>query len=195
MPDNPNPQGKGQVAILNDWQSYRPVAPKPKSSAQSLADFFTSMLVLNAAFRFKPVVGQSYYLYWRNSSQHQPDWHLSLIEPGRWGNRDAGICLGCCELHSDMTWSIAPFEEALSNQALLDALRGFAKALDHHASAATTAEAMLPEFEENLPYYKRLAASGMAHSLKQSTPALRQLKPAEWFKAGAFTSALLTDNG
>ena len=194
MPDNPNPQGKGQVAILNDWQAFRPFAPKPKSAAQSLADFFTSMLVLNADFRFKPVVGQHYYLYWRDSDEQNLDWHLSLIEPNRWGSRDAGICLGRCELHADMTWSIAPFDTAFDSETFLSALQGFVEAMDKHAAAAETAEKMLPVFEENLPYYKRLAASGLAHSLKQSTPTLQQLKPADWFQH-ASAQMLLTENG
>ena len=98
---NPNPQGKGMVPVLRDWATMQPSVVAPKSPAAFLRDYCISSLVLAADFRFKPVVGNTYFLYAR-----ERDWNLSLIAPDEWGQRRPGECLGECHLRADMTWEI-----------------------------------------------------------------------------------------
>ncbi|NCF74637.1 MAG: hypothetical protein GWP67_14185, partial [Gammaproteobacteria bacterium] len=71
-----NPQGKGLNGLLLDWYQSTPRGVVAKPRRQLLAEFFTSMLVLSAAFKFRPVVGTANYLYWIND-----EWSLSLIAP------------------------------------------------------------------------------------------------------------------
>lgn len=169
---NPNPQGKGLTPILSDWQQFTPHPPCAKSESRLLADYFTSMLVLSAEFHFKPVIGQRYYLYLLRDH-----WQLSLVEPHRWtssdNNRD---CLGCCELHSDMTWSVQPLPETELSDELLLALQAFALRLQAYLSENKGGD-WLPFFERQLPYYRRLAASGLARSLRcASATSLAQVR-------------------
>lgn len=159
-----NPQGKGLTPVLSDWRQFRPHQVVARTDRQLLADYFTSMLVLSADFRFRPVVGQSYYLYLRNGN-----WHLSLIEPERWQRQKRGDCLGECQLHADMTWSIQLQHDDADPRALQAALHQFAERLQHHVQTAAS-DALLPHYVANLPYYRRLAASGLASALEQSSP-------------------------
>lgn len=161
---NPNPQGKGLTPILNDWQYFRPAQPQQKNAEQLFADYFTSILILSAHFRFKPVINQHYYLYFKH-----PDWNLSLIEPERWGENAPGVCLGQCQLHPDMTWSLNPQLESLEHEPLQAALALFADQLSEHVQQQQSAKQLLPFFAEHLPYYRRMAASGLARSISTST--------------------------
>ena len=72
----PNPQGKGLVGFLLDWNYSSPREVTAKPQAQVLADYFTSLLVLSAKFKFKPTFGKNYYLYWDETCLS-----LSLISP------------------------------------------------------------------------------------------------------------------
>ena len=159
----PNPQGKGLTPLLNDWQYYRPLQARKKSPSQLFADYFTSMLVLSAEFSFKPVIGQRYYLYCKSGR-----WHLSLIEPERWDRQQAGDCLGECRLHRDMTWSITPHRQAGNSSAIKSALGRFATDMDAYLKNSGS-DQHLPYFAAQLPYYRRLAASGLAQSIKASS--------------------------
>ena len=75
----PNPQGKGLVGFLLDWDYSSPQAVVAKRPARLLADYFTSLLVLTSSFKFKPVFNKDYYLY-----REDDDWRLSLISPDEW---------------------------------------------------------------------------------------------------------------
>ena len=68
-----NPEGKGANGFLLDWYQSEPRGVVAKPQRQLLAEFFTSMLVLSAIFKFRPVVGVSNYLYWING-----EWSLLL---------------------------------------------------------------------------------------------------------------------
>lgn len=159
---NSNPQGKGLVPVLGDWQQFTPRDIRATTPQRALADYFTSMLVLSAEFHFKPVIGQHYYLYYRAGR-----WLLSLIEPRRWHPESAGECLGQCELHSDMTWSIEPLQNTGPALPVQQALQRFAEQLSHHV-AAESGQQILPFCQASLPYYRRLAASGLARSLAEN---------------------------
>ena len=74
-----NPEGKGVNGFLLDWSQSKPRGVVAKPRRQLLAEFFTSMLVLSAKFKFRPVAGVENYLYWIDG-----EWSLSLIAPGEW---------------------------------------------------------------------------------------------------------------
>jgi hypothetical protein len=98
---NPNPQGKGLVPLLRDWQTVQPAFCGQRSAVDFLRDYCVSSLVLAAQFRFKPVVGVPYFLYCG-----QQGWMLSLVGPDEWGQRLPGEYLARCRLRADMTWAL-----------------------------------------------------------------------------------------
>ena len=170
MKTNPNPQGKGLVPVLDAWQSLQPVAVAPKSAPRLLGDYLVSLLVLSAEFSFKPVPRKPYYLYWREG-----DWQLSLISPAEWGLRRPGECLGQCQLELDMTWRLIPQQELVLSAELQRAIEHFTALFSEQLASADALEDTLPFYVRQLPFYRRLLATGLAASLQQSIRASDQL--------------------
>ena len=160
----PNPQGKGQVGFLLDWAYSSPRAVVAKRAPQLLADYFTSLLVLSAAFKFKPAFGKDYYLYAAGDG-----WSLSLISPDEW-NDDARRCAfaGKCVLHTDSTWSITPSGNIGKAGAVNDALAAFYDGFIDKLRSQRVLEDDLPFYEAGLPYYQRLFAAALSRSLRGS---------------------------
>ena len=100
-----NPEGKGLNGFLLDWYRTEPRGVIAKPQRQVLAEFFTSMLVLSAKFKYEPAIGVSNYLYWING-----EWSLSLIGPHEWSDERRAAFAGKCVLQHDMTWTIEPSE-------------------------------------------------------------------------------------
>lgn len=158
-----NPDGKGLNGFLLDWHGSQPRGIAIKPDRQLLAEYFTSLLVLTAAFKFKPVVGARYYLYWLND-----EWALSLIAPEEWTEARNAAFAGRCELHADMTWTINPSEQLADNASVSAALRGFYAGFVEKLSSAEPLENELPIYVRELPYYQRLYASALSRSLQGS---------------------------
>ena len=158
-----NPQGKGLVPVLEAWHGAQPALVEAKPPGRILADYFTTLLVLSAEFAFKPCQGVDYYLYRAGDA-----WQLSLIGPDEWGERLPGPCLGRCELRRDMTWRLHPAEDIDQHPSLLEAMERFHEGFVHLLDQAENLEEGLPFYAEQLPYYQRLLAAGMASSLSQS---------------------------
>jgi hypothetical protein len=163
---NPNPQGKGVVPVLRDWQALRPAIGAPRGPAAFLRDYCLSSLVLAAEFRFKPVVGRAYYLY-----AHGSAWRLSMVAPQEWGAEGIGEYFARCTLRPDMTWTVQPHQGlAADSPAVQNAqafVEGFADTLEHSGGIADG----LPVYVRELPYYRRMLASALAASLRHSAPA------------------------
>lgn len=160
----PNPQGKGLVGLLLDWQYSRPRGVVAKPPGRVLADYFTSLLVLSADFGFKPAYGQTYHLY-REGSR----WRLSLVAPHEWRSAEKKQAyVGACVLHDDSTWSIEPSgnlgKPGPLADALVDVYAGFLERLGRDG----TLEDELPFYEGRLPYYQRLFAAALGRSLRGS---------------------------
>jgi hypothetical protein len=160
---NPNPQGKGLVPLLADWQSTRPALIRSKAPAELLFDWFVSALVLSARFQFRPVPGQQYFLYLREG-----EWRLSLIGPEEWGDRACGDCLGACWLRDDMTWAIEADESLAATPALQQALATLAGSFAEELDSDDSLAAQLPGYRRELPYFQRMLATGLGSSLRQS---------------------------
>jgi len=156
-----NPEGKGHSGFLLDWYQSEPRGVVVKPQRQVLAEFFTSMLVLSAAFKYKPVVGVPNYLYWIND-----EWSLSLIAPDEWSEiRRAGYA-GTCVLQHDMTWTITPSELLAENNPVSRAVGRFYDAFADSLDTDLTLEEILPFYVGRLPYYPRLYASALSRSIR-----------------------------
>jgi hypothetical protein len=173
---NPNPQGKGLVAVLADWQDTRPRGLREKAPSVLLRDWFTSALVLSASFRFRPAVGQAYYLYSRRG-----EWRLSLIGPEEWGGRDAGACLGRCELRPDMTWHLDAADDLDRQPELRAELEALIESFTEQLGEEGRLADQLPGYRRDLPYHQRMLATALGASLRDSAGR------ADWLEAPART--------
>ncbi len=163
---NPNPQGKGLVPLLQDWQAMQPQTRGPEVASEFLRDYAISSLVLTADFRFKPVPDKPYYLYSTPNG-----WKLSMISPQEWGRHSIGDFLARCQLGRDMTWELAAGDidkDSSAARAAQGFILGFLQALSEQESI----EKELPTYVAQLPYYRRLLATGLAAQLRACLPAL-----------------------
>ena len=164
MNKNPNPQGKGLVPVMDSLVASRAMIPiPPKQIDQISSELFTSLFVLHSRFQFKPVVGKSYYLYWRNK-----DFHLSLIGPQEWGGTHHGTYVGECVLHKDVTWTLTLHASAAKNTHILQRIESRRQQFQQALSSADAIDDVLPVYLESLPFYQRVLASALASSLKVS---------------------------
>lgn len=160
----PNPQGKGLVGFLLDWEYAKPRQVVAKPSGRILADYFTSLLVLSAAFKFKPAFGTDYYLY-----RDDCGWSLSLISPDEWGTSEkTEAFVGTCMLHGDSTWSIEPSDNLKNPGPIADAVGEFYAAFVDKLDCPQPLEEEFPFYAGNLPYYQRLFAAALSRSLRTS---------------------------
>lgn len=135
-----------------------------KSPADFLRDYCVSSMVLAAHFHFKPVVGNTYFLY-----AGENGWNLSLIAPHEWGERKSGEFLGTCRLRPDMTWEMDTTDMDQDSAAVVRArsfIEGFVDTLSGQESIVTH----LPFYVSNLPYYQRMLATALASSLQRTLP-------------------------
>lgn len=158
-----NPEGKGVNGFLLDLHKSRPTGVVAKPRPQLLADMFTSMLVLSAAFKYRPVVGTANYLYWENE-----EWSLSLVAPDEWSAAKRDAFAGTCVLHHDMTWSIAPSTRLSEDTPVADAMHRFHAAFVEMLDTDLSLEQILPFYVDKLPYYQRLYASALSRSVYSS---------------------------
>lgn len=156
-----NPEGKGVSGLLLDWHSSEPRDVVAKPRRQLLAELFTSMLVLSAAFRYRPVEGAANYLYWLHG-----EWSLSLIAPGEWSKQRRAAFVGTCVLQRDMTWTITPSDLLAEENPVSDAVGRFYDAFAENLDTDLTLEEILPFHVKRLPYYQRLYANALSRSMR-----------------------------
>jgi hypothetical protein len=156
-------QGKGLVLVLQDLSSAAPFELSAKSSDEAAQDYCWSALVLSAAFGFRVVPGQSYYLYFQTGT-----WKLSLISPDEWGHRMPGIYVGSCDLRSDMTWSLVFDTSVKEGSPVHDALLQYLTGIREQLLQSGSWEALLRRGERHLPYQQRVLTTALASSLRQS---------------------------
>jgi len=156
-----NPEGKGLNGFLLDWYQSEPAGVVVKPQRQILSEFFTSMLVLSAAFKYRPAVGTRNYLYWING-----EWRLSLIAPAEWSaERRAGFA-GTCVLQDDMTWTINPSDLLVEDNSVSAAIGRFYDAFAEMLNTDLTLEEILPFYVGGLSYYQRLFAGALSRSVR-----------------------------
>ena len=155
-----NPEGKGLNGFILDWYQSEPSRVVAKPQRLLLAELFTSMLVLSATFKYRPVVGVENYLYRING-----EWSLSLIAPDEWSNERRAGFAGACVLQRDMTWTIAPSDQVSEANPVSDAIDRFYNAFVEVLDTDRPLEEVLPFYVGRLPYYQRLYASALSRSL------------------------------
>ncbi len=156
-----NPDGKGLNGFMLDWYLTEPRGVVAKPRRQVLAEFFTSMLVLAAHFRYKPAIGVDNYLYWVDGR-----WSLSLIAPQQWSDTRRSGFAGTCRLQADMTWTIVPSERLLERGPVADAVARFFDAFAEMLDTDLTLEEILPFYVRRMPYWQRLHASALSRSIR-----------------------------
>lgn len=172
-----NPEGKGVQVFLDDWRATEPRDVVAKPHRQVLAELFTSMLVLSASFKYRPVQGRQNYLYWVDGQ-----WSLSLIAPYEWSETRREGFVGTCVLQRDMTWTIVPSDRLSEGSALCAAIRRFAEAFVGMFDTDLTIEEILPFYAGRLPYYQRLHASALSRSVRAAVTSGNQasIRGREW---------------
>ncbi|MDJ0700918.1 MAG: hypothetical protein QNJ07_13770 [Woeseiaceae bacterium] len=158
-----NPEGKGLNRIQSDWYASEPRNVVAKSQRQILAEFFTSMLVLSAQFRYQPVAGDPNYLYWIDG-----EWTLSLVSPTEWSTERYRGFAGTCVLQDDRTWTISPSELLAEDNAVSRAVAGFYDAFAEMMDTDLELEQVLPFYVAKMPYYQRLNANALSRSIRDS---------------------------
>ena len=172
-----NPDGKGTNGFLLDWYRSEPRGVVAKSQRQVLAEYFTSMLVLSAAFKYKPAIGVENYLYVING-----EWSLSLIRPEQWSaEREAGF-VGTCVLQPDMTWTLDPSERLAEDGPVVDAVSRFYDAFAESLDSDLTLEEILPFYVGRMPYYQRLYANALSRSIRAAVTIgdQRSMRARDW---------------
>lgn len=156
-----NPEGKGAHGFLDDWRATEPRGVVAKPQRQVLAELFTSLLVLSASFKYRPVPGRPNYLYWIDGQ-----WSLSLIAPFEWSERRRAGFAGTCVLQPDMTWTIVPSERLSEVGPVCAAIRRFFDGFVGMLDTDLTLEDILPYHAGRLAYYQRLLASALSRSVR-----------------------------
>jgi len=156
-----NPEGKGLNGFLLDWHRTEPRGVVIKPRRQVLAEFFTSMLVLSARFKYKPAAGVRNYLYYVRD-----EWSLSLVAPDEWSQERRAGFVGTCLLHPDMTWTIDPSELVGGDNDVSAAIARFYDAFAETLDSDLALEDILPFFVRRLPYWQRLHASALSRSIR-----------------------------
>ena len=156
-----NPEGKGLNGFLLDWYRTEPRGVIAKPQRQVLAEFFTSLLVLSAKFKYEPATGMPNYLYWING-----EWSLSLIGPHEWTDERRAGFAGTCILQRDMTWTIEPSELLMDDNPVSDAVGRFYDAFNEMLDTDLTLEEILPFYAGKMHYYPRLYASALSRSIR-----------------------------
>lgn len=157
----PNPQGKGLSLLSELRATQRALASCPAKPVLQLAnELFTSMFILNSQFKFKPVTGREYWLY-----QKDQQFRLSLVSPGEWKHYDFGFPIACCQLLTDMTWSLKLTEEAHGNDDFMRYIEKQRNEFDNRLNTMQQLSQLLPGYQSHLPFYQRAFVSALSYSL------------------------------
>ena len=186
--EDANPEGKGANGFMLDWYRSEPRGVVAKPRRQVLAEFFTSMLILSAHFKYKPAIGVENYLYWVDGQ-----WSLSLIAPEQWsGERQRGFA-GTCVLQHDMTWTISPSENLADNDDIIEAIGRFYDAFADTLDTDLTLEEILPFYVRTMPYYQRLHANALSRSIRGTITIAgdRSVPCHEWLARLPFADGML----
>ena len=169
-----NPEGKGVNGVMLDWYRTEPRGLVAKPRRQVLAEFFTSMLVLSAQFKYKPSIGVRNHLYWIDGR-----WMLSLIAPEEWSFRHRSGFVGTCVLQRDMTWTIEPSEQLATEEGLSDAVGRSFDAFAETLDTDVTLEEILPFYVRRMPYWQRMHANALSRSVRgaRARAALPRYRP------------------
>lgn len=166
--NKPNPQGKGLVGVLQEINSRQVPSLKsdPVSVPETLHDYAISRLILCAEFHFKPVVGQSYFLYVKSGSLK-----LSLISPDEWRNSAFGLYVCQCLLMPNMVWNIShKTDDREAIEQIAHAMNALKDSLLADLFLEKPLGSTLPFHDEQLPFHQRVLANALASHVSRQIP-------------------------
>ena len=159
-----NPQGKGLSTVLDALiDSQVKASLPPKDIDQVSSELFTSLFVLNTNFEFRPVAGNSYWLYHTNDI-----FKLFSTSPSAWACGQPGIFIGECVLQNDVTWTIQINEEVSQQEWFIRYMEKQKNYLQKSLGDSNTLEEAMPYYVKKMSYYSRLLAYGLGTSLNIS---------------------------
>jgi hypothetical protein len=160
---NPNPQGKGQVVLLKDLESYHASNIRPKNLEEISQELFTALFILHSDCNFNAIPEQTYHLY-RLKGRYQ----MMLLGPDEWFSGYPGDYWGACTLQQDLSWSLELSETAKHDdefqKSLLQAQQDFQTKLE----ASKSLHDALPFHIQKMPYHQRVLAFALSKSLDAS---------------------------
>jgi len=162
--NKPNPQGKGLSTVLDalvDNQAKSSLSPKNIDQVSS--ELFTSLFVLNTNFEFRPVVGNSYWLYHTRNK-----FKLFSTAPNDWACGQPGIFIGECILQNDITWTIQLNQEISQQEWFISYMEEQKNKLQESLENSSSLEEAMPYYVKQMSYYSRLLAYGLGTSLNTS---------------------------
>lgn len=124
-------------------------------------ELFTSLFVLESDFRFQPVPGLRYWLYWSGGK-----FALSLLSPTE--KITEATPVGECFLHQDMTWTLEMSENARENHKLQQLLEKRQQAFAEQLARKGGLDELLPHYHESIPFTQRVLLFALGHSLRTS---------------------------
>ena len=160
----PNPQGKGLSTVLDALvDSQVKTSLPPKNIEQVSSELFTSLFVLNTNFEFRPVAGNSYWLYHTNDK-----FKLFSTSPNDWACGQPGIFIGECVLQNDVTWTIQINQDVSQQEWFISYLHQQKIHLEESLENSISLEEAMPFYVKKMSYYSRLLAYGLGTSLNTS---------------------------
>jgi hypothetical protein len=161
MPENPNPQGKGLVPVLQGFDRHHlsELLP-PKQIDQIQMELFTSLFVLQSDFSFNPVPETSYWLY-----QRQERYKLLMVSPAEWHKPYPGRFIGECILQTDRTWTLVLDADVADDDEFMDEIERQRNELQCSLEEADSIEDALPVYEKTFSFYGRILAFTLGKSL------------------------------
>ena len=162
---NPNPQGKGGSLVLTTLDDQRAALPAvpPKQIDQVTTELFTSLFVLESDFRFKPIHGKAYYLYFRDAR-----YYVCMTPPEILGEDIAGRFIGSCLLQPHMTWTLDLADEVTADTTFMNHLQQRREEFEQRLQQAERVDDVLPVYEQRLSFYSRALGFAVANSLGRS---------------------------
>ena len=160
-----NPQGKGVVALFNEWHAPV-VVTKNRDLPTLVKDYLLSLMVLSAKFKFRPVPNNDYFLYLKSG-----ELIMTLIEPEKSGER-FGKYVGSCYIKPELTWAVEFSELSKTDSDIQIFIQNFYAGFEAHHGQNVDLLSLLPFFEESLPFYARMYANGLAKSIEQGMVSL-----------------------
>ena len=159
-----NPQGKGLSTVLDALvDSQVKTSLPPKNIDQVSSELFTSLFVLNTNFEFRPVVGNSYWLYHTSNK-----FKLFSTAPHDWACGQPGIFIGECVLRYDITWTIQLNQEISQQEWFISYMEEQKNHLQKSLENSASLEEAMPYYIKQMSYYSRLLAYGLGTSLNTS---------------------------
>ena len=160
---NPNPQGKGQIVLLKDLETYQACNIRPKNLEQVSQELFTALFILHSDCNFNATPGQTYHMYHLHGR-----YQMMLVGPDEWFSGCPGDYWGACTLREDLSWNLELSHTAQHDQDFQDSLQKAQQDFQAKLESSKSLHDALPFHIQNMPYHQRVLAFALSKSLDAS---------------------------